>query len=172
MALGARWLVIAVFTVGCAHEKPGVWNAAQGRLCQGKRCYRVGKLDGEWQLVKAEGGEVGFFNRGVGGIIQANSTCRSDADAAGLDTLTRHLLIGYTDRKVIETKELELAKRQALHTKVKVRLDGVPFVLDLYVLKRNGCIFDLSYAAPPATAAQGEKAFRGFVEGFADERGS
>jgi hypothetical protein len=41
-------------------------------------------------------------------------------------------------------------------------------VLDLYVLKRDGCVFDLTYAAPSARYPAGLADFGCFVAGFAD----
>jgi hypothetical protein len=167
MSRGARFLIVLALA-GCAPN--AVWHPARRELCRGKLCYRVGPLDATWRLVHREGAAIGFYSDTVGGVIQANATCRDDAEAAGLDTLTRHLLIGYTDRKILEQREVTIAQRDALHTRVEAKLDGVPIVLELYVLKRNGCIFDLSYAAPPAKAAAGAPAFWQFVIGFWDER--
>jgi hypothetical protein len=152
---------------GCAHAR---FDAAANRVCDGKVCYRVGELGPGWRLVHQEGAAVGFFNQDVGAVVEANATCRDDAEAAPLATLTRHLFIGYTDRRIESQDRVQLARRAALHTRATARLDGVPMALDLYVLKRNGCIFDLSYAAPPATAARGVVDFRRFVGGFVDER--
>ena len=84
--------------------------------------------------------------------------------------LTRQLLIGYTDRDVESQEKVALDEREALRTRVTARLDGVPMTLELYVMKRNGCIFDLSYAAPPDAFARGLPDFRRFVDGFADVR--
>ena len=117
-----------------------------------------------------EGTAVGFFSDSVGGVIEANATCRDDADAAPLRALTRQLLIGYTDRNVESQDKVSLDEREALHTRVDAKLDGVPMTLDLYVMKRNGCIFDLSYAAPPDAFARGAADFQRFVDGFADVR--
>ena len=61
---------------------------------------------------------------------------------------------------------LPLAQREALRTVVEVKLDGVPMVLDLWVLKRDGCLFDLSYAAPATRFAEGAADFGRFVAGF------
>ena len=80
-------------------------------------------------------------------MIQGNATCRDDADPAPLGSLTAHLLIGYTDRRTRSTEHVAVDGREALRSVIDARLDGVPVVLDLYVLKRNGCVFDLSLAA-------------------------
>ena len=156
----------------CAHVPRGRIEAGRDsdRICAGDVCYRVGVLGGSWRLVHQEGASVGFFSDDVGGVIEANATCRDDADAAPLPVLTRQLLIGYTDRKIESQLQVPLDRREALRTHVAVKLDGVPMTLELYVLKRNGCIFDLSYAAPPAAFARGSGDFQHFVDGFADAR--
>ena len=153
----------ALLISGCAHAE---WRAAEHRLCAGETCYQVGALAAGWHVVHQEGGEVGFFNDSAGAIIQSNASCRDDADAAPLSTLTNHLLIGYTDRRVRSQERVELDRREALRTVLDVRLDGVPMVLDLYVLIRNGCIFDLSLAAPPSAYATALGDFQRFVSGF------
>lgn len=162
--------VAAAVTAGCAHAPKGRFDAASQKVCAGDVCYRTGALGADWRLVHQEGAAVGFFNDEVGGVIEANATCRDDADAAPLPTLTRHLLIGYTDRRIDSQKSVPLDGREALRTRGTARLDGVPVTLDLYVLKRNGCIFDLSYVAPPPGATRGEPDFARFVDGFADAR--
>src|SRR4051794_25732681 len=157
---------------GCAHAPRGHVEAEGGadRVCAGDVCYRVGALDGRWRLVHQEGASVGYCSQAVGGVIEANATCRDDAEAAPLKTLTRQLLIGYTQRRIESQKPVPPDRREALRTRVSARLDGVPITLDLYVLKRNGCIFDLSYAAPPDAFDRGSDDFQRFVDGFADVR--
>ena len=165
-------LVVALAAVvgGCAHAPRGRFDAASDRVCAGDVCYRVGALGPGWRLVHQEGASIGFFSDGVGAVVEANATCRDDADAAPLGALTRQLLIGYTDRHIQSQETVPLDQREALRTRVQAKLDGVPMVLDLFVMKRNGCIFDLSYAAPPDGYARGADDFARFVGGFADAR--
>jgi hypothetical protein len=168
-----RFVAVAIVTsaFGCAHRP--AWQAAEHRLCDGKKmCYRVGPLGGDWRLVHQEGAAVGFYSDSIGGVVEANATCRDDAEAAPLEALTRQLLIGYTDRAVIEKRLEQVDRREALHTLAEARIDGVPVLLNLYVLKRNGCVFDLSYVAPPGRYRRGEGDFARFVDGFVDLRGS
>jgi hypothetical protein len=172
--MSCRRIALALAALaGCAHGPKGHVEAAAGggdRVCAGHVCYRVGALGEDWRLVHQEGAAVGFYSEAVGGVIEANATCRDDAEAAPLRALTRQLLIGYTDRNIEEQRTVPLAGREALRTRVQAKLDGVPMTLDLYVLKRNGCIFDLSYAAPPALFTRGADDFARFVDGFADVR--
>jgi hypothetical protein len=162
--------VAAAAVAGCAHAPKGRFDAATRKACAGDVCYATGALPPAWRLVHQEGAAIGFYNDRVGGVIEANATCRDDADAAPLPALTRQLLIGYTERTIEKQETVPLAEREALHTRVRAKLDGVPMLLDLYVLKRNGCIFDLSYAAPPAEQARGAQDFAQFVAGFTDAR--
>jgi hypothetical protein len=149
----------------CAHSN---WDPAARRLCSGNVCYRMGELPG-WQLLRKNRGEIAFFQAQFDAVAQANATCRDDAEAASLEVLMRHLLIGYTEVQVQKKERVPLDGREALHQVVAARLDGVPVVLDLYVIKRNGCIFDLSLAALPARYDDVKRDFARFVAGFAQE---
>jgi hypothetical protein len=158
---------------GCAHSPRGHIEATRDdaeRVCAGQVCYRIPQLGERWRLVHQEGASVGYFSDAVGGVMEANATCRDDADAAPLAALTRQLLIGYTERHIESQVTVPLDRREALRTRVDVKLDGVPMTLEIYVMKRNGCIFDLSYAAPPDAFARGSADFQRFVDGFADVR--
>lgn len=171
-AVAAVVASLAILVTGCAHAPRGHVEARgdHDRVCAGDVCYRIGALDERWRLVHQEGASVGYYSDAVGGVIEANATCRDDADAAPLPALTRQLLIGYTERHVEEQKTVPLDEREALRTRVSAKLDGVPMTLELYVMKRNGCIFDLSYAAPPDAFPRGADDFQRFVGGFADVR--
>lgn len=157
--------------VGCAHSLPkGHFDAAADRVCAGHVCYSMGALPPGWRVVHQESAAIGFYNPDVGGVIEANASCRDDAEATPLEALTRLLLIGYTDRDIKAQEKVPLDQREALRTQVDAKLDGVPMSLELLVMKRNGCIFDLSYAAPPDRFTRGAGAFEQFVHGFADDR--
>ena len=157
--------------LGCAHSQPkGHFDAAADRVCAGQVCYRMGALPAGWRLVHQESAAIGFYSADVGGVIEANASCRDDAEATPLEALTRLLLIGYTDRNFRAQEKVPLDEREALRTQVDAKLDGVPMSLELLVMKRNGCIFDLSYAAPPGQFARGSDDFAAFVHGFADDR--
>jgi hypothetical protein len=167
--------LVLVLVVACAcfgtHEPRGRWNAERRQVCAGQVCYRVGELAG-WRMVRQKHAEVAFFDGATGSVAQANATCRDDAEAASLEVLMSHLLIGYTEIRQRREERLQLNAREALHQIADVKLDGVPRVLDLYVLKRNGCIFDLTLASPPDRYTAAAAQFAHFVAGFAEEHPS
>ena len=151
---------------GCAHTSRQSWNAETRTVCAGKDCYQIGALGPEWKLVSRARGSAGFVHGAGGGVILSHATCRDDAEAAPLASLTAHMLIGYSERRERAVRLVAFAEREALRSVLDGKLDGVPIVLDLYVLKRNGCIFDLSYVAPVATYDAGLADFQRFVDGF------
>jgi hypothetical protein len=164
-------LAAGALAAGCAHSLPkGRFDAANDRVCAGKVCYRMGALPPTWRVVHQESAAIGFYSSDVGGVIEANASCRDDAEATPLESLTRLLLIGYTERNIRSQEKVPLDQREALRTQVDAKLDGVPVTMELLVMKRNGCIFDLSYAAPPERFARGMGDFSRFVDGFADDR--
>jgi hypothetical protein len=173
LRIALAWTLAIVAASGCANAPRGhVQELESGgdRVCAGKVCYRVGALPEGWRMVHQEGAAVGYFSDAVGGVISANATCRDDAEGSPLTILTQQMLIGYSERNVESQVTVPLDAREALRSRVHVKLDGVPMTLDLYVMKRDGCIFDLSYAAPPDAFTRGEHAFHAFVDGFADAR--
>jgi hypothetical protein len=157
----------ALCAVGCAHGPHVRYDAAAHALCVERReCLQPGRLGGDWTLVRRGETDIGYYSARAGSVIQLNATCRDDAEAAPLTTLTNHLLIGYTDRRILTQEERALVGRAALHTVVEGELDGVAVTLDLYVVKRDGCIFDLSLAGPTARYPAGRGAFADFVGGL------
>jgi len=97
------WIALALLGAGCAHGPRGHIEAVAGgadRICAGDVCYRVGALDDNWRLVHQKGTSAGWYSDALGGVISANATCRDDAEAAPLTTLTNQLLIGYTARRI------------------------------------------------------------------------
>jgi hypothetical protein len=164
------WALAAGLVLCACGHLHATWSPSERRLCSDGACYRVGPLGAGFRLVRAEERQVGFLDEARGAVAQANATCRDDAEPAPLDALLRQMLVGYTQRHERSRTRETLDGREALHAVLDVRLDGVPRVLDLFVLKRNGCVFDLSLATPPATYAEVQPEFARFVAGFADER--
>ena len=163
----------AVLAAGCAaHQPRGRWDASARSVCAGQVCYTVGALAPDWRMVHQESASAGWFNDRADAVIETNATCRDDADAAPLKALTRELLVGYTERHISDETMVPLLGREALRTRLTAKLDGVPMQLELYVIKRNGCIFDISYAAPPDRFAAGAPDFARFVASFSDARPS
>lgn len=127
--------------------------------------YRLGPLPDTWQRVDRFAGDVAFMNPDTSAVIMANASC-ADYEDAPLRSLTRHLLIGFTDREILQEAEVTLDGREALVTTVLAELDGVDVKMTLCVLKKNRCIYDMSYTSPVPVYDRGLDDFRVFMGGF------
>ncbi|HET9957489.1 MAG TPA: hypothetical protein VFQ61_23480 [Polyangiaceae bacterium] len=127
--------------------------------------FRVGQLPPSFHAVKAEGTRLAFRDDANDITVAVNGRCGLDGDDVPLPALTRHLFIHFTQREVISERRVELDGREALRTELSAELDGVPRRFVVYVLKKDGCVYDFMWIArPEATASVTE--FERFVLGF------
>jgi hypothetical protein len=137
---------------------------------RGNVWYQVGALPATWQPFHAKGSEVAFHNRS-GGTVAASAQCPSKDDVP-LDVLTNHLLFGFEHQVVLGRSELTLDGRQALRTHLRAEFDGVPIELDLIVLKKDGCTYDLQLISAPDQFKARQPDFEAFVRGFTTTPGA
>ncbi len=148
----------------------GRGEAWDGRVYHaGRASFRTGPVPSTWERAAVEGTMLAFRDRGSGGSVHVYARCGQDGDDVPLAALTNHLLIGFTERDVKEQQVVPMAGREALHTLVHAKLDGVPMGLSIYVLKKDGCVYDLVWVAPPERFSTGLAAFDAFVAGFGTE---
>jgi hypothetical protein len=128
--------------------------------------YRVGTLPKAWHRVAFSDNDLAFSEEGeTGRVLAANATCKGHDDPP-LPVLTRHLLMGFTDREELSQQLIPLDGREALRSRWVAKLDGVPVALELVVLKKDGCVYDFSYVAPPGGADARMADFDALVAGF------
>ena len=126
--------------------------------------YRVGRLDSRWRRVQVEDNDLAF-HRPHWGTISVNSTC-TDYEDVPATALLNHLLFETTDRQTSVDEVVALDGRGAKHVVMSADLDGVPLELELYILKKDGCVFDLSQIRSPAAPIATRAAFGEFVKRF------
>ena len=124
--------------------------------------YRVGSLDAGFRRVHIEDNDLAFYKPGAGSIA-VNASCRDHEDVPQ-SALVNHLLFGTTQRAFLTDEEVTLDGRGARHVIVDAELDGVPVRLELYVLTRAHCVFDLSYVSDRSAAGRAQ--FAAFVRDF------
>ncbi len=74
--------------------------------------------------------------------------------------------MGTTEREFDAQDTVPFDGREALHTLLRAKLDGVPMQYDIYVMKKDGCVYDLVYVAPPGHFADGAADFERFATGL------
>lgn len=128
--------------------------------------YRVGTLPGDWQRVDVDQQDLAFHKPGQG-TISAHALCEQYDDVPH-GVLLNHLLFGFTQREYVIEQDVVLDGRTSRHAVIDAELDGVPVRLEVFILTRNGCVFDLSYVS--TRAAPAHASFHAFVRDFAIER--
>ena len=127
--------------------------------------YPFGPTGSSWRSIQIEGNDAAWFDGDTRGTVHVDHTCERSQDTP-LAALVNHLLIGFTDREVVSEETVPFDQREARHVVVRARLDGVPRTIELYVMKKDGCVYDLGYVAPPDRYESGRGAFDAFVRGF------
>ena len=148
--------------LGCPHEDQfdgTVYHA--GRLS-----FRAGPVPSTWKRLDIDGPLLAFHDTTSNGSIDVNAKCGEDQLDTSLIALRTQLLIGFTETNFREEKVVPFDRREALRTVLDAKLDGVPMSLDIYVYKKNGCVYDIVYVARPQRFDQGLDAFESFVAGF------
>jgi hypothetical protein len=155
-------LFIAVLVVACGHAG----GFEDGVLHKGDLTVRVGPVPAQWHRVELEGADLAFRDEAHAASAMFDVHCdRRDGDAP-LTALTAQLLMGTTQRDFENQEVVPFDEREALHTTLRAKLDGVPMQYDIYVMKKDGCVYDLVYVALPDRFTAGSADFERFATGL------
>lgn len=137
------------------------------RYDDGALRFRTGPVPAGWRGIESDGTLLAFRDDQAGATVAINGRCGVDGDDVPLASLTQHLFLQFTERELKSQEELTLDGRAALRTELVGKLDGVPKSFLVYVLKKDGCVYDFWRISDPGAADFA--AFEGFVRGFATE---
>ena len=137
------------------------------RYDDGALRFHTGAVPAGWRGIESDGTLLAFRDESAGATVALNGRCGVDGDDVPLASLTQHLFLQFTERELKSQQELQLDGRAALRTELVGKLDGVPKQFLVYVLKKDGCVYDFWRISPPG--AGDFSAFEGFVRGFATE---
>ncbi|WP_437279625.1 hypothetical protein WME90_03430 [Sorangium sp. So ce375] len=156
----ARLLAVAIALAGCGGSSfdGTVYRSADV-------AFRVPPAPAGWKQIGVSDAAVAYRDEANGATIALNGRCRNEEDIP-LVSLTNHLFLHFTEREVLKQEVVPFDGREAMHTVMSAKLDGVPKVFDIWVLKKNGCVYDMLLIADPARYAAGEPAFTRMVRGF------
>jgi hypothetical protein len=129
--------------------------------------FRVGPVPSNWRSIEADAARLAFRDDAGRATIAVSGRCGKDGDDVPLEALTHHLFLHFTDRQIVNQRVLPLDGRDALRTELIAELDGVPKHYIVYVIKKDGCVYDLIRIADVASADQSQAEFERFVQGFA-----
>ncbi len=164
-----RWALLVALgaLAACGWRGHGQIYYARDRGAQQphEATYRVGLPGGGFEPVKVKHSQVAWIDRSLGATIRVHSECTGHGDAR-LDQFLDHLRIGWSSWQVLDTHPETLVGREALRAHVRARLDGILFEHEFWIVKKDGCLFDLSVSAPPGSFARALPAFHRVVKGF------
>ncbi|MCL2724701.1 MAG: hypothetical protein FWD69_09720 [Polyangiaceae bacterium] len=164
------WLITAL-VAGCGAHARGSFDGSIYR--EGDAiAFQVGHVPSSWHRVKVRGGSLAFRDAHNDASILVNARCTQSDNATPLVALTNQLVIGSTERTIANQVTIPFDGREALHTTMRAKWDGVPMSLDIYVAKKDGCTYDFVYSGSPASFESGSAAFEQFVHGFRTLAGS
>lgn len=127
--------------------------------------FGVGEVPSSWRRVDVDDAAVAFRDD-RGSSVLVDGRCNVHSDDIPLVALTNQLLLGTTDRDYVKEETIPLDKREARHTVLRAKLDGVERVWDLYVMKKNGCVYDAVLVAPPDHFDETSATFDHFAMGL------
>ena len=105
-------------------------------------------LGPEWMPVQIKGAEQAWTIPSGGSSMLIDSDCSKRNQNVPLNALTAHLLIGMTDQDWIEQKTIPYENREAMVTTISLKVDGVKQKMQILVLKKEGCVFDIVMSTP------------------------
>ena len=157
-----KWLA-CIFALGACAT-----TSFDGRVLRGNGfAADLGPIPSQWVRTAVPNDDaVAFRDDAHRGTIAIHGRCGKDADDVPLAALTGHLFLRFSEPEVHSQAIVPFDDREAMHTELAAKLDGVKHTFDAWVLKKDGCVYDLIYFAPPAAFQGGVGVFRTFVAQF------
>jgi hypothetical protein len=143
----------------CAHAS----GLEDGVLHKGDVSVRFGPVPAGWTRIAVRGADLSYRDDANEGSVLFDVRCNARDNDAPLASLTEHLIMGTTAREVQREETIPFDGREAQHTLMTAKLDGVAMQYDLYVMKKDGCVYDVVYVAPPDRFAAASPAFERFA---------
>lgn len=160
--LGAALLGVSLLGLGCSGA------SFDGQVYRGQGLsFRLGPVPASWKALELERGSLAYRDEARKAVIAVNGRCGRDGEDVPLSALTQHLFIQFTEREIRTEETVPFDGREARHTVLEAKLDGVKKTVDVWVLKKNGCVYDLVYVADPERYPEGAADFDRFARGFA-----
>ena len=128
--------------------------------------FRLGEIPSTWKRLEVKNVRLAFRDDPAESTVLVNARCGKDSDDVPLLSLTQHLFIMFTEKETIEQKVVPMDGREAMHTVLRAKLDGVPKMFDAYVLKKDGCVYDFVVISSPSRFDANRQVFESFVAGF------
>lgn len=172
---GKSLLVLAAFftvasSAGCLFgpsNYKGVIGYRHGQVfLRHDRIYRVGELPAGWERMSTRARTISFYNAAYRSSISTDALCGQGVSNRRLDVLGGEIASALENRTLVSEVPFDLDGRGALRQRVTGTEDGVPVVLDLVVVRKNGCVFDFYAVMSPDAELGVVQDFEPFFQAF------
>ena len=151
---------LAVLLAGCAKSR-----APDSHTPKAAR-YSLGTPGAGWEAQAPGSADHAWYHPDLSATIYAASACGARFEDGRLEDLSKHLTFGIANGAPIREEHTQLDDRAALIRVWPGALDGVAVQVGTAVTKKNACLYDILYVAPPAHFDRGWTDFVQVVEGF------
>ena len=114
----------------------------KGETLQRAKNYNV-TVPSSWTAQTSNQESDRAFKTSTGNTATLTSSCEQKAGMS-LEVLTRHLLLGARNTVFLKEESHTVSGEEGRYSSVKTTLEGSKFFLEIFVLKRNACVFDFT----------------------------
>ncbi|MCK6502885.1 hypothetical protein L6R53_05730 [Myxococcota bacterium] len=161
MSLRPSWPLLAALALLAL---PACAGGRHARRLEGR--FELGQPGDTWTRVKPGGADQAWYHGGLSASIYADSNCATRFDDRPLDKLAQAAVYGVATSAPLRTEDRTIDGRDGHLRVVDGRIDGVTVRIGVAVLKKDECVYDLVYMAPPTTFDTGWDAFEQVIGGF------
>jgi len=147
-------------------RRGGITQYKNGHAETGQGRFDVPRLPAPWKSPKRVLKQLVYENDPLEATIVVDALCGPKYDDAPLNRLARELFQRLQKPKIASEKSFTLDGRSALRVDGQGDVDGVPLKMSVAVMKKDFCLYDFSYFAPPETFGRGVKDFEDYLRGF------
>lgn len=119
-----------------------------------------------WQLESLDGAALVFRNPELDAGISLRVDC-DQPESGPLRWVAQHLFFGLSDKEIDQRAPVTLSGVPGIRTRMHARLDHQPVEVDGVTLRREECLYDFAYVAPPERFEEGRPDFDAFVQSWA-----
>ena len=158
-----RWmpfLVLSLSLMACLGRdyRGGIMRYEQAKV------FRITPLPTPWKGPKLRYKEMIHENDTIGGTIVTDALCGPKFEDTPLEMLAKHLFYKLERPQMRPHRYFQLAGRDAIRVEGMGSIDGVPLQMAVVVLKKNHCVYDFVYFAPPNGFDQGVSDFENYYQ--------
>ena len=136
-------LLLFLFLTGCATGR-----ILNGQYVDETKGFRALLPREGWEVMDAEGADLALRDLRSPARMAVVVSCPG-VEEGPLKALSRHLFFGIRGIQVVREGTIQLDGVAGLETRVQGRFEGTPIEVRTVVVRRQGCLYDLFYVAPP-----------------------